>query len=254
VVGRCLRAHVRRRHPAWSEEDVDEACPGAGNGQAVTLQEERETALAIVERSGGNLSLIHMNIERALESTVWRWLGDLPRDISDEGHHADAVTLNERLAAVWRDEQLIYDLPLLLARSGDRHRALSAVESNLAEFPDEPNMLLPAGQALEMLGENDRAESAYRDALTWVGFETSLRDEIVTTHLALLEREGRADAAEKLRQSERRARREVQEERDRAMGLQSTPTIRRAKPRTGRNEPCSCGSGKKYKKCCGRGQ
>lgn len=27
---------------------------------------------------------------------------------------------------------------------------------------------------------------------------------------------------------------------------------RRETPRTGRNEPCPCGSGKKYKKCCGR--
>jgi len=27
--------------------------------------------------------------------------------------------------------------------------------------------------------------------------------------------------------------------------------IRRAEPKTGRNEPCPCGSGKKYKKCCG---
>jgi hypothetical protein len=27
--------------------------------------------------------------------------------------------------------------------------------------------------------------------------------------------------------------------------------IRRAAPKTGRNEPCLCGSGKKYKKCCG---
>ena len=159
------------------------------------------------------MSLIDANIEDAIESTVWLWLGDLPRDLSDEGHHADAVTLSERLAAVWRDEQLIYDLPLLLARSGDHHRALSLVESNLAEFPDEPSMLLPAGQALEMLGENDRAESAYRDALTWVGFETSLRDEIVTALVALLEREGRADAAEKLRQSEQRARREAQDQR-----------------------------------------
>ncbi len=26
----------------------------------------------------------------------------------------------------------------------------------------------------------------------------------------------------------------------------------RAAPRTGRNDPCPCGSGKKYKKCCGR--
>ena len=30
----------------------------------------------------------------------------------------------------------------------------------------------------------------------------------------------------------------------------STPS-RRATPKTGRNEPCPCGSGKKYKKCCG---
>jgi tetratricopeptide (TPR) repeat protein len=255
LVARCLRAHVRRRHQEWSEEEADEACcPGLEDRQPTTLQQEREVALALIEQSGGNVSLLHANIEHALESTVWGWLGDLPRDLSDQGHHADALTLNERLAAVWRDEQLIYDLPLLLARSGDRHRAIALVESNLAEFPDEPSMLLPAGQALEMLGENDRAESAYRDALTWVGFETDLRDEIVTATLALLEREGRADAAEKLRQSEQRARREVQDQRARAMGMSGPRPIRREKPKTGRNEPCPCGSGKKYKKCCGRGQ
>jgi SEC-C motif-containing protein len=27
---------------------------------------------------------------------------------------------------------------------------------------------------------------------------------------------------------------------------------RRAEPKVGRNEPCPCGSGKKYKKCCGK--
>ncbi|WP_430700914.1 SEC-C metal-binding domain-containing protein [Pontivivens nitratireducens] len=26
----------------------------------------------------------------------------------------------------------------------------------------------------------------------------------------------------------------------------------KAGPRPGRNDPCSCGSGRKYKKCCGR--
>ncbi|MCA9555941.1 MAG: SEC-C domain-containing protein, partial [Myxococcales bacterium] len=25
----------------------------------------------------------------------------------------------------------------------------------------------------------------------------------------------------------------------------------RAEPKVGRNDPCPCGSGKKYKKCCG---
>ena len=29
-------------------------------------------------------------------------------------------------------------------------------------------------------------------------------------------------------------------------------TVRREEPKVGRNDPCPCGSGKKYKKCCGR--
>jgi SEC-C motif domain protein len=29
------------------------------------------------------------------------------------------------------------------------------------------------------------------------------------------------------------------------------PTSRRTQPKIGRNDPCPCGSGKKYKKCCG---
>lgn len=31
-------------------------------------------------------------------------------------------------------------------------------------------------------------------------------------------------------------------------------TVRREEPKVGRNDPCSCGSGKKYKKCCGQGK
>jgi len=30
-------------------------------------------------------------------------------------------------------------------------------------------------------------------------------------------------------------------------------TVRLATPKVGRNDPCPCGSGKKYKKCCGAG-
>ena len=33
----------------------------------------------------------------------------------------------------------------------------------------------------------------------------------------------------------------------------SVETYRREEPKVGRNDPCPCGSGKKYKKCCGRG-
>ena len=35
---------------------------------------------------------------------------------------------------------------------------------------------------------------------------------------------------------------------------QSEPSIQHQTTRVGRNDPCPCGSGKKYKKCCGRGR
>jgi uncharacterized protein len=31
-------------------------------------------------------------------------------------------------------------------------------------------------------------------------------------------------------------------------------TVRREEPKVGRNDDCPCGSGKKYKKCCGASQ
>ncbi len=34
--------------------------------------------------------------------------------------------------------------------------------------------------------------------------------------------------------------------------VQGHTPYRREAPKTGRNDPCPCGSGKKYKKCCGR--
>ena len=37
-----------------------------------------------------------------------------------------------------------------------------------------------------------------------------------------------------------------------AAAPQKVATIRREVPRVGRNDPCPCGSGKKYKKCCGK--
>jgi preprotein translocase subunit SecA len=32
----------------------------------------------------------------------------------------------------------------------------------------------------------------------------------------------------------------------------SVEQYKRSEPKVGRNDPCSCGSGKKYKKCCGK--
>ena len=36
--------------------------------------------------------------------------------------------------------------------------------------------------------------------------------------------------------------------------IANTEPYRREEPKVGRNDPCPCGSGKKYKKCCGKGK
>jgi len=36
-------------------------------------------------------------------------------------------------------------------------------------------------------------------------------------------------------------------------GVYAQGTVRREAPKVGRNDPCPCGSGKKFKKCCGAG-
>jgi preprotein translocase subunit SecA len=38
-----------------------------------------------------------------------------------------------------------------------------------------------------------------------------------------------------------------------SQGHRDAMPLHRDEPKVGRNDPCPCGSGKKYKKCCGRG-
>ena len=39
---------------------------------------------------------------------------------------------------------------------------------------------------------------------------------------------------------------------EQATGIPKVETVVHEGPRIGRNDPCPCGSGKKYKKCCGK--
>jgi len=45
----------------------------------------------------------------------------------------------------------------------------------------------------------------------------------------------------------------MEAQRQQAGEMTKVETIRRDLPKVGRNDPCPCGSGRKYKKCCGKG-
>jgi len=64
--------------------------------------------------------------------------------------------------------------------------------------------------------------------------------------------QGEQDAREREREEARRkAEREKQDLVFSSGGSTPAPTQKRAAAKVGRNDPCPCGSGKKYKKCCG---
>jgi uncharacterized protein YecA (UPF0149 family) len=69
---------------------------------------------------------------------------------------------------------------------------------------------------------------------------------VIERLVPLLCEQGRRGEADQLQAEEQQRRSELLADRTMA-----SPTVRRDEPRVGRNDPCLCGSGKKYKKCCG---
>jgi len=70
------------------------------------------------------------------------------------------------------------------------------------------------------------------------------REDLIERQADLREIQGRMEEAKALRQTANALRD--------SHARQRMPAPFRASPKTGRNEPCPCGSGKKYKKCCGQ--
>ena len=59
------------------------------------------------------------------------------------------------------------------------------------------------------------------------------------------------DVAEERQTQQKKGKRQPQKERTQGDGAKTEP-IKRDKTKVGRNDPCPCGSGKKYKKCHGK--
>jgi hypothetical protein len=112
----------------------------------------------------------------------------------------------------------------------------------------------------------DELERAYEDGLVdpgsidWEDIERALalgrqgamsarnwRDPLITE---LVKNMGWMQCFDK---SERDGEWEIDAEEDPLLGGYTPTPIRRSDPKVGRNDPCLCGSGKKFKRCCGAG-
>jgi tetratricopeptide (TPR) repeat protein len=138
-------------------------------------------------------------------------------------------------------ENFLGDLAILLATAGKGDAALLQVEHNLELYGDNDWVRIKAGDVYAELGVADRAEAEHRRVLE-ASEDWFARERVLERLRPLLEAQGRTEEAETL----------TAERSTDALSLlrSSTPEARTA-PKVGRNDPCPCDSGRKFKKCCG---
>lgn len=161
-------------------------------------------------------------------------------------------------------------------------RRIEFCESFLSRFPNDDQLLIQnmrrgLAESTWGIGQNQRADELFDKWLNqnprwswgWIGwadcylFAPSARrdldraEQILRRGLEIQGMEDREVFYERLQEVfEQQGRKDKVAEIKAALGkLQagtlSTP-VQRTHPKVGRNDPCPCGSGKKYKKCCGR--
>jgi tetratricopeptide (TPR) repeat protein len=175
------------------------------------------------------------------------WLMELAFALASAGYADLAVATADRLAELQPDSASMHvcDAMVILAESGRADEARSRAEAAVAAWPDDPWVHAKAGDVHAALDDADRAEQAYRRAIE-VAHATGDHDvEFVGDRLVnlLADQPGREAEAKAVHAETRKAAR-------RRRGASGEP-VRRAGPKIGRNDPCPCGSGKKYKRCCG---
>src|SRR6516162_5210570 len=152
---------------------------------------------------------------------------------------------------------------------------IAVCEEGLRRFPAEDDLMTEnrrraLAESYFELGESDTAEALYRDWLQadprwgwgWIGwsdgygFLRKVRDwpraeQILREGLAVDLVRDRLDILERLADvcDEQGRKGEAAQLRKEAKRSAAAPKV--TKPKIGRNEPCPCGSGKKFKKCCG---
>ncbi|HEX6883224.1 MAG TPA: SEC-C metal-binding domain-containing protein [Planctomycetota bacterium] len=208
------------------------------------LRRSHELASELLAR--GQAEIEALSDERGLD--LASWLIDLSSDLARDGLVDEALGLAARAAEVLEHAELLADRAVILAEADRRDEALAQVEAVLAAPGLDAVRMAKCGDVQRVLGEARRAEELYRRALSLAKGEHE--KELVLERLVdLLEDQGRGAEGRAFALATRGA--------QEWFGIAPPPApgerdLLVPVPRVGRNEPCPCGSGKKYKKCCER--
>ncbi len=186
-------------------------------------------------------------LEEAVDAPVAAWLMDTVYQLVCGGRAQEAMALAEELhARAFHPDWA--ELAVCLAVEGSSDLATTAL-AHLSR-PQRGTALqrfrIASAHVAICTGELAQAEAALREVLAdrWPGRQS--RDEARLLLGQLLGSMGRKEEARELAKQARE-----HEAARIARAEAEGGTVRRTEPKVGANEPCPCGSGKKFKKCCG---
>jgi tetratricopeptide (TPR) repeat protein len=212
-----------------------------------------EAALALLEWVGTDSDRL-AEATRVTGKDLEDWLAHQHFDLAKAGLVDEAAEVARRAARLSNESMYLGDRAVILAEAGRRDEALAQVEENLRRFPDDVWTKIFAGDAHSALDDDQRAEALWRQALDEADCEYDRLGAFERLE-DLLRPAGRDAEADALAERARR--------RESAPGARCTAALASAsadtsgagatgaRKKVGRNDPCPCGSGKKYKKCCG---
>ncbi len=268
-LGRRLRAALEAEPPTHT---------GDRDGFRARVTADAQLILDLAARYGEDRAPFEHLLEGD-EDLSWRlmdWLTNTLFGLGITGQDELIVPVGEALQRLDPDSAALHASDLAVALSERGHpEAVQHAEANARTHPDDPWVRIHLGDVHRNLGDPVRAEAAYREAVALVADDGEPADVIpVYERLTQLlaeqsDREDEASALEeegitvvRRREAAKRASRRGRS--GRGIPPATTPTAapvsppkpvshppRRTGPKVGRNEPCPCGSGKKYKRCHG---
>jgi uncharacterized protein YchJ len=174
------------------------------------------------------------------------WLTPLAMNMAAEGLVDEGARLGLAWAGIRASEVFLGDRALILAEAGREAEAREQLTANVKIFPQDVWVQIKAGHAYEALNDFAAAEERYRTAR--VLSDDDDRDEATRCLIEVFKKAGKTDQAQALEAQETQRRDEARR-RTEGSWIFREPMVRQG-PKIGRNEPCPCGSGKKFKKCC----
>jgi tetratricopeptide (TPR) repeat protein len=228
----------RLQELGYEVEAPDQELAGAAK---VLLRQLAAEALSLAAAAHDDLGLLFRLDDRFEDRELGLLLLDLPRELAAADEIEPAIAVARAVAFIDPDE-VHGHLAEIYAHAGRREEALAQVAINLEQAARRYTAETKAGDVYRALAEHDAAEAYYRRSLA----EATTPSEIAEARLkltSLLADTGReAEASAFLREQSSKA----------SAGFAgSAPQSGASGARLGRNDPCPCGSGKKYKKCHG---